>query len=91
MKITKSKVLTGLVASLAAVSVQASPDWAKKGGKVEKCAGVAKAKKNDCGANGHPCAGKAKKDNDPNEWIYTPAGVCDKIPGGKVLKVIDVK
>lgn len=69
----------------------AGPKWAKKGDKVEKCAGIAKKAKNDCGANGHACGGYAKKDNDPNEWVYVPKGVCEKITGGKVIKVKTVK
>ena len=34
---------------------------------MEKCAGVVKAGKNDCAANGHSCAGMAKKNSDANE------------------------
>ncbi len=51
---------------------------------LEKCQGVVKAGQNDCGANGHSCAGQAKIDNDPNEWVYVPQGTCDRIAGGKV-------
>jgi uncharacterized membrane protein len=52
----------------------------------EKCAGIAKAGKNDCGAvNGsHSCAGQATVDNDDNEWVYLPKGTCGKITGGEV-------
>ncbi len=61
------------------------PEWAKhKDITTERCAGVVKAGKNDCAASSHGCAGMAKKDHDPNEWIYTPTGLCDKI-GGKIL------
>jgi uncharacterized membrane protein len=48
----------------------------------DKCYGVAKAGQNDCAANGHSCAGQAKKDNDPNEWKHMPADQCEKM-GGK--------
>jgi uncharacterized membrane protein len=44
---------------------------------------MVKAGKNDCAANGHGCAGQAKVDSDPNEWIVVPQGVCDKIVGGR--------
>jgi uncharacterized membrane protein len=49
----------------------------------EKCAGVAKAGKNDCGAldGSHKCSGQATKDDDPNEWVYVPKGTCEKIGG----------
>lgn len=52
----------------------------------EKCAGIAKAGQNDCGAldGTHDCAGQAKVDADPNEWVYVPAGSCTKIVGGRV-------
>ncbi|MEZ5448436.1 MAG: DUF2282 domain-containing protein [Thiolinea sp.] len=51
----------------------------------EKCAGIVKTGMNDCGANGHGCAGQAKEDNDPNEWITLPKGTCEKIAGGTVV------
>lgn len=79
---TVAGVLTlslGLSAGIAFAVPSAPTAW-------EKCAGVAKAGKNDCGSlNGtHGCAGQAKSDGDPNEWIYVPIGTCDKI-GGKVI------
>lgn len=58
---------------------------------MEKCAGIVKAGMNDCGANGHACAGQAKVDNDPNEWIKLPKGTCDKIAGGTVIEGEDMK
>jgi uncharacterized membrane protein len=50
----------------------------------EKCYGVVKAGKNACGsADGkHMCAGLAKADKDPNEWIILPEGLCEKLTGG---------
>ena len=79
------------VALMAATVSAAAPKWATKGSTIEKCAGVAAKGKNDCGANDHSCAGHAKKDNDPNEWVYLPAGVCEKIAGGKVVASKKVK
>jgi len=52
---------------------------------MEKCAGIAKAGKNDCGTATSSCAGTAKKDNEANAWIYVPKGTCEKIAGGKVV------
>jgi len=52
---------------------------------MEKCAGVAKAGKNDCGTSKHSCAGQAAADRSPDEWIYVPKGTCEKIAGGKVV------
>lgn len=87
----ESLVLASVVSLGLASPLSAAPSWAKKGSTVVKCKGVAKKGKNDCGANGHGCGGYAKKDNDPNEWIYVPQGVCEKIAGGKVLKKVKVK
>jgi len=90
---TNSAIVISAIAAgsfVMASSAIAAPKWAKSGTSVEKCAGVAKKGKNDCGANGHGCSGEAKKDNDPKEWVYVPQGVCDKI-GGKVTKTTKVK
>ncbi len=52
--------------------------------KMEKCYGIAKAGKNDCGskAAGHSCAGQASKNNDPADFVAVPKGTCDKIAMG---------
>ncbi len=52
----------------------------------EKCAGLVKAGKNDCGTSKHACAGQAKKDGDKEEWVYVPNGTCDKLVGASVYK-----
>ncbi len=83
----KTTAIAGLVAFGAAsvVSVAHASDWTKtKGLKVEKCFGVAKAGKNDCATKSHSCAGMSKTDNDPESWIFLPAGVCEKL-GGHVM------
>ena len=49
----------------------------------EKCFGVAKAGKNDCGNTKHSCAAQAKADNDAAEWNYVAKGTCEKL-GGKL-------
>ena len=80
-----------LVAAASLTPVQAGvPDQPKSW---EKCAGVAKAGKNDCGSldGKHGCAGMATRDFDDNEWIYVPKGTCDKIPGGTVAKIKPAK
>ncbi len=55
----------------------AKPDWQGH----EKCAGIVKKGMNDCGTSKHNCAGQANRDNDPEEWVYLPAGTCKKIAG----------
>jgi uncharacterized membrane protein len=52
---------------------------------MEKCSGIVKAGMNDCGANGHACAGQAKEDSTAGEWIKVPQGTCEKITGGVVV------
>ena len=88
MKDSKSMMqvaLAGVLAigfSLTATSAfAAKPKWDEGW---EKCAGIVKAGKNGCGTSKHGCAGKATKDSDSEEWVYTPKGTCEKIVGGKV-------
>ena len=79
-------IATAVAFSAVALTTTAhAGDWTKiKGIKVEKVYGVAKAGKNDCAAKGHSCAGQSKVDNDPNEWIFLPAGVSAKIVGANL-------
>ena len=75
--------ITGVLAlGVTAASAHLQADDAE----TEKCSGIVKAGMNDCGANGHGCAGQAKVDNDPNEWIKLPKGTCEKIAGGTVVE-----
>jgi len=78
----KTSVAAASILAVALVSNSAVSHAGKEG--YEKCQGIVKAGQNDCGANGHACAGYAKVDNDPKEWIYVPEGTCEKIAGGKV-------
>ena len=50
---------------------------------MEKCWGIAKAGKNDCGSNktAHSCAGQAKADNDPMDFKYVKTGTCKEMGG----------
>ena len=89
----KQETLTAAVAGILALgvagmttAVQAAP---KAPTAWEKCAGVARAGMNDCGATdgSHACAGQAKADNMKTEWVYVPEGTCAKI-GGDVYKVV---
>ena len=80
-KLIVSAVSSMLVLATVAGAMQANA--ADEEGK-EKCYGVAKAGKNDCAANGHACAGQAKRDSDANEWIYLPSGTCERLIGGSL-------
>jgi uncharacterized membrane protein len=73
-----------------AITAQAVPDAPKQW---EKCAGIAKAGMNDCGAldGSHNCAGQATGDSLDTEWVYVPQGTCGKITGGNVAAVKPAK
>ncbi|QLE83789.1 DUF2282 domain-containing protein [Shewanella sp. Scap07] len=85
-----SITVAGMLAAGLAANANAVPEQPKQW---EKCAGIAKAGGNDCGAldGSHGCAGQAKSDNLPTEWVYVPAGTCDKIAGGEVKAVKPAK
>ena len=84
MSVAKTVAAATLLASIVGgAALMANTATAKDG--YEKCAGIAKKGMNDCAANGHTCAGQAKKDRDANEWIYVPTGTCAKIAGGTVV------
>ena len=57
--------------------------------KMEQCAGVIKAGKNDCATSKNACHGHVTTDANPEAWIYVPQGTCDKIAGARVVKVAD--
>jgi uncharacterized membrane protein len=77
-KLVKLAISTAVAASLQG-SVALAAD---KSVSMEKCYGIAKAGKNDCGTGTHACAAQSQKDSDPAEWVYLPVGTCDKIVGG---------
>ncbi|MBL8473352.1 MAG: DUF2282 domain-containing protein [Rhodocyclaceae bacterium] len=77
----KAALATLLAAGLAAGSTSA---LAAKGDN-EKCAGVVKAGKNDCGTSSHACAAQAKADGEKESWVYLPKGTCEKLVGGMVV------
>ena len=80
MNSKKTMVQTALAGLIAFGLAQAADDKSPQQA-TEKCYGVAKAGQNDCGTATHTCAGKAKKDNAPEEWKYVPKGTCEKIGG----------
>jgi len=82
MTLAIAGVLSGGAGAAIATGIVAhgAPTWEG----AEKCQGVAAKAKNDCGANDHSCGGKAVEDRDPAEWLWVPAGLCDRIAGGTV-------
>jgi Predicted integral membrane protein len=81
---SNSKILQSALASVLALGIAHAADAhdPKDPGGKEKCYGIAKAGQNDCGTARHTCAGKAAKDNGPDEWKYVAKGTCEKV-GGK--------
>ncbi len=81
MKTTKILTATALagILSLAVAQTAQAAETAN-----EKCYGVVKAGKNDCGSNAHSCAGHAAKDGDAAEWVMTPKGLCEKLVNGSL-------
>jgi uncharacterized membrane protein len=55
----------------------------------EQCAGIIKAGKNDCATSTNACHGHVNKDSDPQAWIYVPKGTCERLVGGRIVKVVD--
>ncbi len=88
MKLTKAllTVATGVltIGSVAAYANDAAAPAAAPAAAKEKCYGVVKAGKNDCGAKDHSCAGKAAADKGAAEFILLPSGVCERLTGGSL-------
>jgi uncharacterized membrane protein len=87
----KLKIQNAIViacATAAAVgTIYANTNWLMKASshvttERERCYGVARAGQNDCATAKHSCAALAATDQDPNEWIMVPKGLCEKIIGG---------
>ncbi len=84
MKIKQSLVNAAIAAviGLGVSDMAAAEDPAPK---MEKCYGIAKAGKNDCGTvGGNACAAQSRMNNDPKTWIFVPKGTCEKITGGNL-------
>jgi len=65
-----------------AVSTAIAPAAADSG--KEKCYGVSKAGKNDCGSGHVSCAGSAKIDADGAAFVAVPKGLCERLVGGSL-------
>jgi uncharacterized membrane protein len=78
-------LVAGSLASLLAVTLAMVANTAQAAkDDTEKCAGVVKAGKNDCGTSKSACAGTTSADRDPEAWILVPKGTCERIAGGTV-------
>lgn len=79
--VTKALMVAALGATVAGVMTQAD---AKSKCPVEKCFGIVKKAKNDCGTPKHACAAQSKKNADPSEWMFVMKGNCERIVGGSL-------
>lgn len=84
MKSSKRTLQIALASVVAAGFAAGSLQAADKRGDREKCAGIVKAGKNDCGTSYSSCAGTSKVDGDKEAWVYLPKGLCERIAGGMV-------
>ena len=84
---SKTLLIAAAIGSLFAMA--ASEILAAEDPATEKCYGIAKAGKNDCAGPGHVCAGLAKKDGDPGEYVLVPKGTCERIVGGTLTGAAD--
>ena len=84
MKVS-SQIISGAIASAVVLALASTTSiaFAKKD-ENEKCAGVTKAGKNDCGTSKSSCAGTVTVDRDPEAWILLPKGTCERIAGGHI-------
>ena len=80
---TRATIVAAAFASLISLGV-AQAQMGSTNAETEKCFGVAKAGKNECGTSVHGCAGQGKIDSDKKEWIKVPKGTCAKIVGGSL-------
>ncbi|NVJ97542.1 MAG: DUF2282 domain-containing protein [Alphaproteobacteria bacterium] len=80
-RFTKSAVAATGVAAFALAAASGAVVADDKKGKKEKCYGIVAKGMNDCATSMHSCAGQSKADNHPEEWVYVPAGLCDRIAG----------
>lgn len=78
------RLIQAALGAVVALGLAASVPAQTPKGDFEKCAGITKAGKNDCGTSVSSCAGTAKVDRDPEAWVLVPKGLCEKIAGGKV-------
>lgn len=80
------KIVQAVMAALigTGLTVAATDTLAAAKPPAEKCYGIVKAKMNDCGTPQHSCAGQAKTDGDPQEWIFVMKGNCKRIVNGSL-------
>lgn len=82
LAITSVLALSGAAFATSAIAADDNSDK-------EQCAGIIKAGKNDCATATNACHGHVEVDANPNAWIYVPKGTCERLVGGRVVRVVD--
>lgn len=79
-------LLSAAVSSALALAATLSPPAEAAAPPLEKCFGIAKAGKNDCGSKslGTTCQGTSTKDGQGDAYIEVLKGNCEKIVGGSL-------
>lgn len=80
--VSKKSLMQTAVAGVVALALAPGAAAQEAKSAREKCYGVTKKGQNDCGTAQHTCAGKAKKDQAPDDWKYVAKGTCERV-GGK--------
>ena len=91
MNIKQEILIKTAIAGVLSASLATAVVAEEKKPETERCAGIVKEGMNDCATSQHSCAGQAKEDYDPDEWISVPVGTCKKIAGGTVLEGTGMK
>ena len=82
LKLAVSSVLAMSATAVTTGVVAAEPEK-------EQCAGIIKAGKNDCATSTNACHGHVTTDANPEAWVYLPKGTCERLVGGRIVKVVD--
>ena len=85
--VLSSAALIGALASGVTQAADTSMHKGKSSGKVH-CKGISTKWVNDCGANGHDCAGAAKSNFDSQEWLYMSSEDCKTVQGALKNKAV---
>lgn len=85
------RAISAAIGAALVAGLTAAPVHAQGKGDFEKCAGIVKAGKNDCGTSVTSCAGSIKTDRHAEAWILVPKGTCERIAGGRLQTSADAK
>ncbi len=85
--IIQNSAIIAVAVGAAITAIYLNTNWLSPQANVqerERCYGIVKAGKNDCGSTKHSCANQAPTDNSVDEFIMLPKGLCERITGGRI-------